>query len=112
MGDAQELPFPDESFDAMVSTLALCTIPDDRRAVAEAWRVLRPGGRFLLLEHVRSPALAVRAGQRILEPLFLRLAADHLLQEPIEHVEAQGFEIEYLGRSRWGIIERLSVRKH
>ncbi|MDP9479040.1 MAG: class I SAM-dependent methyltransferase, partial [Actinomycetota bacterium] len=45
VGDAQVLEFPDESFDTVVFTLALCTIPDDRRAVAEAWRVLRPGGR-------------------------------------------------------------------
>jgi ubiquinone/menaquinone biosynthesis C-methylase UbiE len=59
LGDAQALDFSDESFDTVVCTLALCTIPDDRRAVAEARRVLRPGGRLLLLEHVRSPLLPV-----------------------------------------------------
>jgi ubiquinone/menaquinone biosynthesis C-methylase UbiE len=47
VGDAQALEFPDESFDAAVCTLSLCTIPDDRAAVAEVRRVLRPGGRFL-----------------------------------------------------------------
>lgn len=55
VGNAQALDFPDDSFDTVVCTLALCTIPDDRAAVAEVRRVLRPGGRFLLLEHVRSP---------------------------------------------------------
>jgi ubiquinone/menaquinone biosynthesis C-methylase UbiE len=59
-GDAQSLPFADESFDTVVFALSLCTIPDDRRAVAEAGRVLRPGGRLLLLEHVRSPNPAVQ----------------------------------------------------
>ena len=44
VGDAQALRFPDESFDTVTCTLALCTIPDDRAAVAEARRVLRPGG--------------------------------------------------------------------
>lgn len=44
LGDAQALEFPDESFDTVVCTLSLCTIPDPRRAVAEARRVLRPGG--------------------------------------------------------------------
>src|SRR6266567_2841371 len=49
LGDAQALEFPDESFDTVVFTLALCSIPDDRRAVGEAARVLRPGGTLVLL---------------------------------------------------------------
>lgn len=109
-GDAQALDFPAASFDTVVCTLALCTIPDDRRAVAEAKRVLRPGGRFLLLEHVRSPHLAVRFGQRLLAPLFLRLEADHLLREPLDHLAAEGFVVERLERSKWGIVERVAAR--
>jgi len=57
LGDAEALEFADDSFDTVVCTLGLCTIPDPRRAVAEAWRVLRPAGQILLLEHVRSPLL-------------------------------------------------------
>jgi SAM-dependent methyltransferase len=68
VGDAQALDLPDESFDTVVCTLSLCTIPNHRAAVAEVRRVLRPGGRFLLLEHVRSPVLPVRLGQRLLDP--------------------------------------------
>ncbi|HEV2106888.1 MAG TPA: class I SAM-dependent methyltransferase [Thermomicrobiales bacterium] len=111
LGDAQALDFPDARFDTVVSTLALCTIPDERAAVAEAKRVLRPGGRFLLLEHVRSPRLPVRAVQRLLEPLFVRLQADHLLREPLKVIEAEGFVVERLERSKWGLVERLAVRK-
>jgi ubiquinone/menaquinone biosynthesis C-methylase UbiE len=84
VGDAQALEFPDESFDTVVCTLALCTIPDDRAAVSEAKRVLRPGGRFLLLEHVRSPNRAIRRGQQLLEPLAVRFEGDHLLREPLD----------------------------
>jgi len=111
VGDAQALDFPAASFDTVICTLALCTIPDDRAAVSEAKRVLRPGGRFLLLEHVRSPALAVRLGQRVLEPLMLRFEGDHLLREPVEHLRADGFEIEQLLRSKLGIVERIAARK-
>jgi ubiquinone/menaquinone biosynthesis C-methylase UbiE len=111
VGDAQALEFPDESFDTVVCTLSLCTIPDDRRAVAEVRRVLRPGGRFLLLEHVRSRVLAVRIGQRLLEPLMLRFEHDHLLREPLEHLRAEGFEVERLERSKLGIVERVAARK-
>lgn len=51
---AEELPFADESFDTVVSTLVLCTVGEPDRAVAEVERVLRPGGRLLFLEHVRA----------------------------------------------------------
>jgi ubiquinone/menaquinone biosynthesis C-methylase UbiE len=110
-GDAQDLLFPDASFDTVVATLALCTIPDERRAVAEAARVLRPGGRLLLLEHVRSPILPVRLLQRVLEPLTLLLDHDHLLREPLRHVEDTGLVVERLERSKLGVVERLAARK-
>jgi ubiquinone/menaquinone biosynthesis C-methylase UbiE len=110
-GDAQALDFPDQSFDTVVCTLGLCTIPDDRQAVREAHRVLRPTGRFLLMEHVRSPSAPVRAVQRLLDPLTVRFEADHLLREPLDHLRAEGFEIERVERSKWGIVERVAARK-
>src|SRR6266496_3538562 len=111
LGDAQALEFPDESFDTVVCTLALCTIPDARGAVAEARRVLRPGGHILLLEHVRSPLLPVRLIERLLEPLAVRFAADHLTREPLDYLAAEGFQIEQLERSKLGIVERVRARK-
>lgn len=109
VGDAQDLPFPDAHFDTVVATLALCTIPDDRQAVTEATRVLRPGGRLLLLEHVRSLILPVRVLQGILNPLSVLLENDHLLREPLRHVEDAGLVVESLERSKWGIVERLAA---
>jgi ubiquinone/menaquinone biosynthesis C-methylase UbiE len=111
LGDAQALDLPDESFDTVVCTLGLCTIPDHRRAVSEARRVLRPGGRLLLLEHVRSPGPMVRAVQRLLDPLTVRFEGDHLLREPLDALAAEGFEVERVERSKWGIVERVAARK-
>jgi ubiquinone/menaquinone biosynthesis C-methylase UbiE len=111
VGDAHALYFADECFDTVLCTLGLCTIPDPRLAVAEARRVLRPGGQLLLLEHVRSPVRAVRVIERLLEPLAVRLAADHLTREPLDYLRAEGFEIERLERSKWGIVERVAARK-
>jgi ubiquinone/menaquinone biosynthesis C-methylase UbiE len=111
LGDAQALEFPDGAFDTVVCTFSLCSIPDDRKAVAEARRVLRPGGKLILLEHVRSPSLPVRAVQRILNPLTERFEGDHLLREPLEQVRAEGLEIDQFERSKWGIVERLAARK-
>jgi ubiquinone/menaquinone biosynthesis C-methylase UbiE len=111
LGDAQDLDLPDARFDTVVATLALSSIPDDRRAVAEVWRVLRPGGRFLLLEHVRSPLLPVRWLQRVLDPLFVRCYGDQLLREPLDHLAAAGFVVDRVERSKGGLIERLAARK-
>ena len=110
VGDAQALDLPDARFDTVVATLALSSIPDDRRAVAEARRVLRPGGRLLLLEHVRSPLLPVRLLQRLLDPLFVRCYGDHLLREPLDHLAAAGFVVDRVERSKAGVIERLVAR--
>jgi ubiquinone/menaquinone biosynthesis C-methylase UbiE len=111
LGDAQELEFPDSSFDTVLVTFALCTIPDDRAAVTEAFRVLRPGGRLIAVEHVRSPVRPVRTVQRLLDPLSVRFGADHLTREPLDYLADVGFEIESVKRSKWGIVERLSARK-
>jgi ubiquinone/menaquinone biosynthesis C-methylase UbiE len=109
-GDAQDLKFADETFDTVIITLALCTIPDDRKAVREARRVLRPGGRLVLMEHVRSPKLPIRAVQRALDPLAVRFEADHLLREPLDYLPDEGFEIESVARSKLGIVERVIAR--
>jgi ubiquinone/menaquinone biosynthesis C-methylase UbiE len=110
-GDAQALAFPENRFDTVLVTFALCSVPDDRKAVAEAVRVLRPGGLFLLMEHVRSPNVIVRGAQHLLEPLSLRFQSDHLLREPLEHVRALGLDVEQLDRWGWGFIESILARK-
>ena len=65
-GTAERLPFPDASADAVVSTLVLCSVEDPARVLAEARRVLRPGGRFVFVEHVAAPeGTTLRRAQRL-----------------------------------------------
>jgi len=111
LGDAQHLTFPDATFDTVVATLTLCSIPDDQAAVREMARVLRPGGRLVLLDHVASPVRPVRAAQRLLDPLLVRFQGDHLLRQPERAVRSAGLVVDELTRSRFGIVLRLAAHK-
>jgi ubiquinone/menaquinone biosynthesis C-methylase UbiE len=111
VGDAQQLSIADECIDTVIFTLALCTIPDHQKALREAWRVLRSGGHLILLEHVRSPLLLVRAVQQLLDPFTVALISDHLLRDPLDDLRTLGFEVITCERLRWGIVERVVARK-
>jgi ubiquinone/menaquinone biosynthesis C-methylase UbiE len=111
LGDAQALEFPDESFDAVVCTQALCTIPSDLPALREARRVLRPAGKLLLAEHVQSPRPIVRFVERLLEPAFVRSMGDHLLRDQLDHLEELGFKLGRVDRVEWGILEWVVATK-
>nr|WP_245595400.1 class I SAM-dependent methyltransferase [Glycomyces tenuis] len=111
IGDAQQLEFDDASFDTVVCTFGLCAVPDDRGAVAEMVRVLRPGGLLLLADHVVSTSAPLRALQSVIELYSVRVENEHFRRRPIEHVRAAGLVIERHERFKKGIIERVAARK-
>jgi ubiquinone/menaquinone biosynthesis C-methylase UbiE len=91
---AEDLPFNDESFDVVVSTLVLCTVDDQPRALREVRRVLRPGGRLLFIEHVRSDDAKVARWQNRLLPLNVRLLHGcHCNRPTLDGIRAAGFEV-------------------
>jgi ubiquinone/menaquinone biosynthesis C-methylase UbiE len=94
-GDAAEaLHQPDAGFDAVVFTCALCTVTDPDRALAEARRVLRPGGRLIVLEHVRGSGSLARWQDR-LTPLWSRVVPGcHLGRDTAAAIERAGFTVE------------------
>ncbi len=110
-GDAQALEFPAGSFDTAVCTFSLCAIPDDRKAVAEMARVLRPGGLLLLADHVEASPWYARAVQALIEVGSIPAGGEHFRRRPIRHVQALGFTIEDHDRLKLGIVERLAARK-
>jgi len=109
--DAQHLPFGGGRFDTVVCTLALSSIPEPALAIQEMHRVLRAGGRLLVVGHVASPYPLIRTGQRGLERLSLRLAGDYQTRQPYPLMVAAGFIIEERQRRRAGVIERLRASK-
>ena len=84
--DAARLPFPDRTFDALVCNLALCTIPDPRKALEEVRRVLKPGAPAHLLEHVRAESPTRARLQDLLAPLWAKLAGGCRLNQDTERL--------------------------
>ena len=109
--DAQRIPFADACFDTVVATLAFCTIPAPAVAFAEVRRVLKPEGRLLLLEHVRTPRAAIARLQDWGTPVWKHLAHGcHLNRRPLELAQEQGFRAASMrtGLDGWLIAAELT----
>lgn len=92
---AERLPFPDASFDTVGLTFVLCTVPDPQAALAEIARVLKPGGRLLFLEHVRSPDPDLARWQdRLHGPWYLFGHGCHCNRDTLAALEASLLQIE------------------
>ena len=99
---AEELPFADGSFDTVVSTLVLCTVADPERTLAEVRRVLAPGGRLLLIEHVRASAPRHARRQDRYAGLWHAVAMGCRCNQPtVDLLERAGLSVEQLAPSRW-----------
>ena len=105
----KNLDLPSESFDTVLSTHTMCTIPNPAAALAEAWRVLRPGGRLILVEHGPAARRWVRAGQHLIHSLSIRFQADHILRDPIPLVLDARFDLVDTDQTGWSGLVYLVV---
>ena len=99
---AEELPFDDDSFDTVVSTLVLCTVDDPRAAITEIDRVLRPGGELLFLEHVRSDSERLARWQdRLHRPWHAFAAGCHANRATVDLLRDSPLKVETVNHDRW-----------
>jgi ubiquinone/menaquinone biosynthesis C-methylase UbiE len=95
--DARQLPFDDASFDSVVAILVFCTIPDPELAAAEAFRVLKPGGRLVFFEHVVASHHGTARWQHRLNPLWKKVACGcEITRDTRGLFEQAGFRFEAL----------------
>lgn len=109
--DAAALPFPSESFDTVTTTFSLCCVPDERAALLEALRVLRPGGRLLLADHIASSYWPLRALQHAVDLVSVPLHGEHYARRPLTTLRTLGVPIDETERLTMGAIERVHARK-
>ena len=107
-GNAEQLPFANESIDAVVCTLVLCTIGEPEETLQEIVRVLKPGGRLLFYEHVAAPSGSwLRTAQATVRPFWALLAGGcRVDQETVRLIELAGFteiHVEYFSAKRFGL---------
>lgn len=113
-GDSDHLPGEAESFDAGVVALVLCTVPDQQRALAELYRVIRPGGELRFYEHVVSESAWEARFQRLADATFWpRLAGGcHLARDTGAVIEQAGFQIETFEHFRFSPAAFLPADPH
>ena len=109
--DAQRLAFADGSFDSAATTFVFCSVPDPLVGLAEVRRVLKPGGRFLLLEHVRSKNRVLGWLMDRLNPIAVRLSGANINRDTVGNVAKAGFERVSVDSHMGGLVKLIEARK-
>lgn len=108
--DVQRTEFPDASFEGAVGTFVFCSVPDPLSGLTEIWRVLKPGGKLVLLEHVLSDRPGLAWLMNALNPLVVRLVGANINRRTVETVAAAGFSdltVQHLS----GIVKLIEARR-
>ncbi|CAG0943545.1 demethylmenaquinone methyltransferase / 2-methoxy-6-polyprenyl-1,4-benzoquinol methylase [Anaerolineae bacterium] len=93
-GDAQSLNFPENSFDTAAATFVFCSVPDPICGLRELNRVVKPGGKILLLDHVRIDKPIIGNVMDLFDPIISRLWGAHINRRTVENVKRAGLAIE------------------
>ncbi len=106
--DIQALPLPSGSFDTVLASFVFCTVPDPAEGLRECYRILKPGGRLILLEHMISGKRLLQHLMNCINPLTVKILGDHINRNTLFLVTATGFRTQVV-ENLFGDVVRLIV---
>ncbi|NTW41990.1 MAG: class I SAM-dependent methyltransferase [Cellulomonadaceae bacterium] len=109
LADAADLGLPSATFDTVVCTYAMCCVEDELAVLRELGRVLRPGGRLLMADHVESSVRLGRGVQRLLDLMAPDAAHEHHRRRPLLRVPDAGMRVLETAASRWRLVEQVAA---
>ena len=108
--DAQRLQFPDQSFDTVFATFVFCSVPDPILGLRELRRVCRPGGRLLLLEHMRPENQFMGRLFDLLNPIVVRMMGANINRRTLDNIYNVGWNVEFVKNLTSDIVRWIEAR--
>ncbi|MCM3789001.1 class I SAM-dependent methyltransferase [Domibacillus indicus] len=108
--DAEKIDFPDASFDTVVTACVFCSVPDPVQGLKEIKRVLKPGGKVLMLEHMRSEHVVLGKLMDIINPIIVRMWGANINRKTIENIQAAGLKVKQEKQLMGSIVRELTLQ--
>ena len=109
--DAQDLEFDDDSFDFVISAFVFCTVPDPVKGLKEAYRVLKPGGTAIFIEHMKSDSSLINIMLSAMNLMTVPMMGTYMNRETQKNVEKAGFKIKNTEKHLIDVVRLITAGK-
>ncbi|MBU3915002.1 class I SAM-dependent methyltransferase [bacterium] len=110
--DAQDLKFDENSFDTTISTFVFCTVPDPLRGLKNVYRVLKPGGKAIFIEHMKTDYWPVNLFLKLMNFFSIRMLGTSMIRETEKNIIEAGFKVNSVVRHIFGVVRVITATKN